>query len=180
MATAAELRAADALAIALERESLLLVGALFQSFAPGSTVPFTQRSIETTVREGLLASVGKLWSPTVNFLRLSTDTPKSEKLKMVELRWPEVYERNRAIAEKMLRFQTIQPLADAGTLLNDVVTKQVDETQTMIGYQKGIKWKRHTDAKACDWCRDQVSAYSSTGSWFRHANCKCFKVKEIG
>lgn len=178
MATGEELRAADTLAISLERESLLLVSALFAAFDPSSGTAFTQKAIESVLHAEIIASIGKLWGPTANFLKISTGTPKDQLLKMAELRWPEVYERNTAIAQKMLKFQSIQPLAEAGAVLNDVVTSQVDQTQARIGFEKAIKWRRHVDAKGCGWCRDQVGNYAATRQWLRHPNCKCFKVKE--
>lgn len=174
MASLTELRAADVLAIGLERQSLLLVGSLLKAFG-GQSV--TQRSIEAGLHSHISSSIGQLWGPTVNFLRESTGARKDEKLKMVEIRWPELYERNRAISEKILKLQSIQPLTEAGGILNDLVTRQVDDTQKAIGFEKGLKWRRHVDAKACEWCRDQVSNYANTGAWFRHANCKCFKVR---
>lgn len=175
MASLTELRAANMLAIGLETQSLLLVSGLLSAFSGKS---ISQRSIEEGLHSRISSSIGQLWGPTVNFLRESTATRKDEKLKMVEIRWPELYERNRAISDKILKLQSLQPLTEAGSILNDLVTSQVDDTQKMIGFQKGLKWRRHVDAKACQWCRDQVANYRDTGAWFRHANCKCFKVRE--
>ena len=180
MATGAELLAADMLALALEKEALLLGNRLMRSFGKLEPEAYTQRILEGKLKGEIQASVGKLWIPQIRFLKISTGATEEDPLKLSPVRWAEVHDRNRVMVEKMLKVKNLQPLADAGSVLNDVITRQVDETQQYEGARKGIQWVRHTDAGACSWCRDQVAAYASTRSWFRHANCKCFKVRGEG
>ena len=123
-----------------------------------------------------MESIGKLWKPEARFLSASLEQP----WRPAKMAWPELYQRNSEMALNVLRTGSTGPLADAGTLLNDLITQQVDRTQdafTTLPSGKSIHWERHTDAGACPWCSDQRGEFEATGRWLRHGNCKCFKVR---
>jgi len=177
MSGLAEMQAADLLALALQKESLLLTSRLLGIFKPSATELMTQKSIVDTLHAEISSSVGTLWSPQINLLRKTLDIDVSSPITVKPLRWPEVYNRNAQIAQKILKLRSYAPLVEAGGVLNNVITRQVDDTQEAVGASKGYSWRRHVDSKACEWCHDQVAQYEETGWWFRHANCKCFKVR---
>lgn len=174
MSKISEIRAADTLAIALERESLVIVAGLMQFFkAPDNAV--TQASLETMIYSSLVNSVGKMWKPQMGLLQETLG--KEDFIKVSKLRWPEIYAKNKEIASSVLRYNSLAPLSEVGAVLNDVIADQVDTTQEIEGAKRGIKWARHADSGACKWCREQISVYASTKKWLRHGNCRCFKVK---
>lgn len=177
MASALELRAADLLAIVLEKEGLLLNSRLLRIFPKLGPEELTQRAIEERLRTEISSSVGRIWGRQIAFLRASLGLAEDEPLTVKALRWPEIYQRNTQMAQKILKDRNFQALADAGTVLNDVIVRQVDETQQLVGAQRGVRWERHTDAGACSWCTEQVANYRENRVWLRHANCRCFRVR---
>lgn len=173
MATMQELRTAAILALALQRESLGLVTVVTRDLQAIGIGSLTQKNITDTLHAAMSTSIGKLWNPQINFLKASV----GDDVKALPLRWPEVYERNALMAEQVLKTGSLQPIVDAGSTLNDVITTQVDETQDRVGAAKGIKWVRKPNAGSCKWCIEQVSVYAETRAWRRHKNCQCLKVK---
>lgn len=169
----AELMAADFLALALEKESLILNVGILKYFQGRNLI---QSELKSEIHNRISGSIGRMWRPQVRFLQLSTDSV-GETLRVQPLRWPEVYEKTDNMVQKVLRSRSLQPLNECGTVLNTVITSQVDETQQIVGAQKGIQWRRHLDSGACEWCKEQVDVYEQTRQWRRHYSCRCFKVK---
>lgn len=178
MATVAELLAADLLAIALERESMSLTNRLFGIFREGGSDLMKQVTIQDILHTEISGSVGKMWAPQLNFIKESLGVADGDPIRVKKMRWPELYERQTSIAMNMLQKQSLAPLVEAGSVLNDLITRQVDDTQEEAGRAEGLKWRRHTDPGACKWCLQQVQDYRDFGFWLRHANCRCFKVRD--
>lgn len=95
------------------------------------------------------------------------------------VRNPEIFVSSGKLAKKIQRSRDIFTATYAGSFMNKSVTKQVDETQNkLVKPNISLKggWERHLNSGACDFCKDQVELYRNTGIWYRHANCRCFKV----
>lgn len=176
MATTLEIRRADELAVKLEKTSYAMSTSLMNRLKRQSAERINQENLQAMFYNDMVNAIGELWKPETAFLSASLAS-EGERLAVAPLHWPELYVEQKAIALKILKVQSFAPVAELGGVLNNVITRQVDETQDIYAPRKNIRFARHVDANACDWCIDQVSNYETNNIWFRHANCRCFKVK---
>lgn len=178
--------AADELASHLEAEGFRLGKRVERKLKVASKAGLLTQNMAKTIigTEIIHAAGGKSASLMWNFILSTVATPKNSAISFADPRTNFVWARSTEIAKQTIRTGTTDAArAQAGEVLTNYVGYQVDDTQdkySPAGRTSMLKWMRHLNAGACKWCQEQKTLYDKGEPWFRHANCRCYKVPVRG